>query len=170
MVEPESYLVAFKDYKTRTNWYKNAADIDVQLQKRINQTKSTKTSLVYIDAPTMLSYQVPHRVFQELYCRQETHASECTEFAGFDPKVINLPMTNVQVRKSSVGENAGRGLFALQKIPYDSTIGMDDNVKSFRVDPSALDVIMSTFKRATEKELGDVENDFSALYTFIEGK
>ena len=74
-----------------------------------------------------------------------------------------MPISNVQVHKSSVGENAGCGLFVLQDIPVELTIGMDDDVESFHVDPSALHVIMAIFKWATKKELGDLKDDFSVL-------
>ena len=118
----------------------------------------------------MVSYQVPHRVFQEVYCRQEINSWACGAYSGFDPKVINLPMDSVQVRKSSVGENAGRGLFTLENIPHGSTIGIDDNVKSFHVVSSTLQVIFTTLDFAEDNEFGDVEDAISSLETFIEGE
>ena len=80
---PWTTLVAFKDIKTRKNWYRNAAEIELQLQKRILPTKSGTSSLRYFDGTTMRSYQLPTHAFETVQCRQENVPKEC-EILEFD--------------------------------------------------------------------------------------
>lgn len=74
---PWSTLVAFRDIKTRENWYRNGAEIELQLQKRILRSKSGSSSLRYFDGATMSSYQVPSRGFETVHCRQEETPKDC---------------------------------------------------------------------------------------------
>jgi len=74
---PWSTLVAFRDIHTREYWYRNAAEIEVQLQKRILRSKSGDTSLRYFDGATMSSYQLPPSSFEAVHCRQEEAPTEC---------------------------------------------------------------------------------------------
>ena len=68
---PWSTMVAFKDMQTRNNWYRNAAEIELQLQKRILSRKSGSSSLRNFDGATMSSYQLPSKSFEIVHCRQE---------------------------------------------------------------------------------------------------
>lgn len=60
---------------------------------------------------------------------------------GFDPTTKNLPATVLIVAKSSVGENAGRGLFASDVIPEGCTIALGEQVQSFHLPPSGTAVM-----------------------------
>ncbi len=75
--DPWSTLLAFKDAKTRENWYRNAAEVELQLQKRILPSKSGGSTLRYFDGTTMKSYQLPSSAFETVYCRQEDAPKEC---------------------------------------------------------------------------------------------
>lgn len=63
-----SYLVALKQYNMRYNWYRNAAEIEVQLHKRFSPRNAT---LSFIDSSTIVSYQVPHKDEENMYCQGE---------------------------------------------------------------------------------------------------
>lgn len=84
---PWSYLAAFKDSKFKSNWYRNAAEIDLQLDQRIHKTKSGKRPLRYFDGPTMKNYQIPPKGFATIHCRQTNVPEECNGFFGFDPSL-----------------------------------------------------------------------------------
>jgi multimeric flavodoxin WrbA len=53
-----SYLVALKDKRLRTNWYRNIPELDIELRNRIRRTKSGEPALKSFDAPSMKEYQV----------------------------------------------------------------------------------------------------------------
>ncbi|KAL7543476.1 hypothetical protein ACHAXR_012757 [Thalassiosira sp. AJA248-18] len=74
---PWSTLVAFKDIQTRENWYRNAAEIELQLHKRILPKRTGASSLRYFDGATMSSYQVPSSAFETVHCRQEDVPEDC---------------------------------------------------------------------------------------------
>lgn len=82
--------MAFKDIKTRENWYRNAAEIELQLQKRIYTTKSGDSSLRYFDGATMTSYQIPTRAFETVHCRQEDNPKECDKVLLIGQAVANV--------------------------------------------------------------------------------
>ena len=75
---PWSTMVAFKDIQTRNNWYRNAAEIELQLQKRILSRKSGSSSLRNFDGATMSSYQLPSKSFEIVHCRQENVPADCS--------------------------------------------------------------------------------------------
>lgn len=71
-------MVAFKDMQTRNNWYRNAAEIELQLQKRILSRKSGSSSLRNFDGATMSNYQLPSKTFEVVHCRQENVPVDCS--------------------------------------------------------------------------------------------
>jgi len=105
---PWSTLVAFKDIEARENWYRNSAEIELQLQRRILRTKSGSTSLRYFDGATMSSYQIPPSAFQDVHCRQEETPEDCNKtewsskvFAGeTNNKVAYNPVAERHIRDS----------------------------------------------------------------------
>lgn len=92
---PWTLLVALKDPKARENWYRNPAEIELQLQKRILPTRSGGSSLRFFDGATMSSYQVPPSVFQAVHCRQEDTPEDCKRTMRLD----NAPGSNETVVK-----------------------------------------------------------------------
>jgi len=74
---PWSYLVALKDDNLRANWYRSAPKLDIELHNRIHRTKSGKPAMHSFDVATMTQYQVPPKVFEINYCRQNASHQEC---------------------------------------------------------------------------------------------
>ena len=74
---PWSYLVSFKNYKSRARWYRNAAEIEVGLRQRIHSTKSRQPVLRFFDGSTMMSYQLPSKTQEVIYCRSVDAPWEC---------------------------------------------------------------------------------------------
>ena len=85
---PWSYLVCFKSTKTRENWYRTSARIEIELHRRLHGTKSGEPALLYFDAPTMIGYQVPPRYNEATHCRKEVVPWECEENAGVRPHLV----------------------------------------------------------------------------------
>lgn len=87
-VAPWSMLVAFKDSRTNDNWYRNAAEVELQLQKRILPSKSGKSSLRYFDGPSMRSYLSLPIVFETVYCRQVDPPKDCNRASRIEANRI----------------------------------------------------------------------------------
>lgn len=165
---PWSYLVALKDYKLRAHWYRNEAEISIQLQKRIKRTKSGQSALKRFDAPTMLEYQVPPKPFETNYCRQCNVPAECAD--TFDGCKFNVPRDDLVVHKSSVGENAGRGLFTTRDIPSDACLIAEDNPTSIQMLPTTWSVIEAMHEGLIDDNtFTDAHQGLAALTTFILG-
>jgi len=164
-----SYVVAFVDYDARTYWYQSAAEIELRLHQLTHEMRSNKPALLYFDGPTMVSYQTPPKVYERVYCTDPSHDEECNEYTGFDPSIVNIPLTDIQVRNSSLGEQAGRGLFALKTLPSDSPIGMEGHAQNFFVMPTTWDVIESTVDWVGENGITLAMSEIGGLEAFIDG-
>ena len=76
---PWSTMVAFKNLETRKNWYRNSAEIDLQIKKRIRKGTTNVPLLRNFDGATMMGYQVSPKVFETQYCSKENAPPECKE-------------------------------------------------------------------------------------------
>jgi hypothetical protein len=159
---PWSYIVALKDYKSRADWYRTGPELQLAIQHRLRRSKSGKSSLRYFDAATMVGYQIPSKAQEFTCCRGEESRSKCDKSVG-----VNLDLDYLKVDKSTAGERAGRGLFALRDIPYHATIGLGSATKSFLVPPSTWSVLESIYE--IPDGVSSVKDEISTVYTFIEG-
>jgi spermidine synthase len=160
-ITPSSFLVAFKDYETRADWYRNEAEVEIHIQKRVKRSKSGNPLLRYFDGPTMMGYQTPPKAFEHIYCLHQDIPDDCSlqnELYAKHRRII--PVTDLEVRNSTVGEHAGRGIFALNAVEAGSLFDPSENMKSFHVLPSTWAVIEAMSE--VSEELGGVE-------TFIDG-
>mmetsp|Transcript_20520 Transcript_20520/g.37382 ORF Transcript_20520/g.37382 Transcript_20520/m.37382 type:complete len:889 (-) Transcript_20520:246-2912(-) len=162
---PWSYLVCFKNSESRANWYRNAPEIQIDIHQRLYGTKSGEPVLLFFDAPTMISYQVPPKAKETTYCRKEDKPQECNELIGIDPKLVTVPISHAETRKSTLGEFSGRGLFASQDIPKGASLDVEGSVKSFHVLPSTYSIIYKQYDGESEFASKEV----SSLVAFVEG-
>lgn len=166
---PWAYLVNFKDAKTRARWYRTSAEIEIELHKRIHRTKSGKPALLFFDASTMMNYQMPSRADETTYCRKEITPWECEEYRGINPDLERVPMSHLEVRKSSLGEFAGRGLFATQDVPKGSTFDVNASHLAFHILPSTWSVIDRLSDWADHGRNDYADDELDSVVTFIEG-
>lgn len=75
---PWSTMVAFKNEETRNNWYRNSAEVDIQIKMRVGKGVTSSPLLKNFDGSTMMNYQVTPKVFETLYCKQQQVPGECT--------------------------------------------------------------------------------------------
>lgn len=151
-------MIGFKSYKTRQQWFENAAQIDLQIQKRGVRTLSGKSSFRFFDGPTMVGYQVPHRTMENVYCRGQPTPSACLvgEY-DYDPTVPNVPASSFEVKQSGAGEDAGRGVFTKVDIPGNAYLSAETNVHTVDFMPSTVDLIQALAE----------EDDAEAVAIFI---
>jgi len=141
-LSPWSTLLAFKHYDSRANWYRSAAEIELELQKRILPTKSGRRPLRNYDGATHFSYQVPSKPFETIDCRAMDGTYKCGNYGGFSPININVPTSDLEVRQDG-------GVLTKTDIAKHSWIGLDEQVKSFVTRPSTWSVLDSTRREKT---------------------
>jgi hypothetical protein len=168
-----SFLVALKSLESRAEWYNNEAEIDIRLHQRIGNTKP----LEFFDAPTMLKYQVPSKAVETAYCQGDGDDSkrEWCEKRGFDPELMNVPLSDLAVGKSTMGEHSGRGLFATKDIPRGRAIGIEKSWLSYFIFPSTHRIMLELYNWAEENDdegeyVEEVLDSISAVVAFSEGK
>lgn len=138
---PWSFLVACKSDKCRYNWYMNEAEIDVQIHYRMIRTKSGSSPLRYFDGATMKSYQDPPKAWETLYCRQEPYPEHCNDYRGYRQSIESYGIDNFEVRMSSIGDGAGRGVFSKVDIPQGSLIAAEEAHKKVHFSHTTIHMI-----------------------------
>ena len=88
-------MIGFKSYNTGKRWYANAAQVDLRVKKRSVQTKSGTSPFHYFDGPTMVSYQVPHRAVEAVFCRRQPTPKECRGTYQFDSANPSGPLASL---------------------------------------------------------------------------
>jgi hypothetical protein len=76
-MSPWTYIVAFKSFSTRKRWYANSAEINLAIQKRSVRTHSGTSPFRIFDGSTMVSYQMPPKALETVFCRQEPTPETC---------------------------------------------------------------------------------------------
>ena len=134
---PWSYLVAFKAFENRVNWYLTEPEVEVNIHERILPTKDGEISLRYFDGATMVSYQIPHKAFETVFCREEPTPKECLYYRGYHPDEDSIPSTALEVKESG---KKGFGLFAAQNIPRRSMLGAAEATTSVKLSPTTTEL------------------------------
>jgi len=147
-----AYLVAFKSYSSRKRFYANTAEIELAIQKRTVRTKSGQTPLRYFDGATMVSYQMPSRSMENVFCRREPTPPECGvgEY-HYNPELSNVPTSSMEVKVSGQGEKAGRGVYTLVDIAKDTYISAETASQSLRFFPSTHALIIELLTKCPEQ-------------------
>lgn len=147
---PWTYIIAFRDHHD-SNWMLGEASIDLELRQRAVATNDgSNLPFRFFDGATMLGYQFPSRVREEIFCRSEPKPSFCDIGHGFDPERANVPTSGFEVRPSRI-LNGGRGLHTKVDIPEGSYFALEESVQDMIVFPTTNDLI-HMFNAA--KELG----------------
>jgi len=134
------FLIAFKDGSCKSNWYANEAEIDLKVQHRSMPTALGDSPFRYFDGATMMVYQYPSRISEEVFCRSQPTPALCENGHGFDPERQNAPISALEVKPSSI-PNAGRGVFFKQAFRKGTYIAIDEGVNDMMVLPFALEII-----------------------------
>ena len=132
-----TFLVAFKKEGDDQAWYRSQAQVDVQIHKRIIRTKSGTHALKYFDGAVMQGYQNPHKVFESVFCRAEPTPDSC----AMDHFRESVPVSDFEVKMSTVGNGSGRGVFAKVDIKQGTAISKKELARTIHVPGSAMDLI-----------------------------
>ena len=167
--EFRSFIVALKAYASRADWYINEAELEIRLHERISRAATMK----FFDAQSMLKYQVPSKAAELVYCRSgnQDRKDKCKS-RGFDTDFV--PLSSMTVGKSTVGEYAGRGLFATEDLPKGRTLGADTAWYNYFILPSSHDIMYELYywaeENAEENFALKVWESISDVTDFSEGR
>jgi hypothetical protein len=117
----------------------------------------------------MLNYQVPSKASENNYCRNYNEEDCDYHFGSLPADSVNIPISHFEVRKSSVSEMAGRGIFAVQDIPRHASIALEMSVKNFCVMPTTWAVIDSIYSHHNQKNSLN-HKSFEGLVYYILGQ
>lgn len=142
---PWTFFVSFKSAKSQERWFSSEAQVNLEMQKRSTRRKDGELPFDYFDGATMVSYQPTSKATATVFCRRDPVPDGCDRVYGynhgFDPERENVPAPSFNVTKSLVGENAGRGVFALVDIPANSYIGLKEQVNPIVFEASTYPLI-----------------------------
>lgn len=153
---PSLFLLVAKDWSTRSYWFRNTAQSDFETFKRIRNSVSGGSLLEYFDGSVLEAFRAPHRVMETIYCRSSPMPVECIK----NGKVQDIPLSNLRVGPSSIGDGSGRGLFTDIDIKEGSTIARKSANNPIKFPPSAYDLMMKYY---------DISVDHQALHNYMDG-
>lgn len=134
------FVAAFKNFDEKVDWFESSPMIDLKMRKRGMVTNSGGSPFHYFDGVTMKSFRYPSKGSEVAFCRHRPHVKDCKNGHGFDTERNNIPLTSLEVKASSLGENVGLGVFAKRFIPQNSYIGLENLIPPVHVSPHAFDV------------------------------
>lgn len=135
---PWDFVIALKDSNTRARWFRNEAQLQLDMLKRSLLTETIELPFRFFDGATFMSYQFPNRIVEETWCR--SNKEECGDGHGFDPSLPDRNELSYKVAKSSVA-NGGRGVFSKEKIAKDSYLGIEPCVNGIFVPPNTFEIM-----------------------------
>jgi hypothetical protein len=117
-------------------WHSNQAMIDVEIRNRsMASVAGSKENLFrFFDGATMMGYQFPSRVVENVFCREIPTPEYCDKMHGFDPERDNVEVNTLEV-KTSLIPKAGRGVFAKENISKGSYSALDETTQNVLVMP-----------------------------------
>jgi len=94
----------------------------------------------------MSSYQVPSRTVQNVFCRRQPTPLSClNDEYIYNPERPTAPVSLLEVKTSSLGENAGRGLFAKVHIAPDTYLGGETAAHPVHFSPTTYELIFKLY-------------------------
>ncbi len=156
------FITAFRNPHTKADWFANPSLVNLKIRTRAMETVNGGSPFKYFDGATMQSFYYPDKTIADVWCKDSPDSKYCDGGHGFDHNRENLPLSTIEVRDSSVGENAGKGVFANVDIPRGSYIGLGEQVSgTVRAEAQTYDTFLKTSKLSGGKLLD------SALGTYI---
>ena len=143
-----TFKIAFKCPSCFTQWHSNQAMIDLAIKERSVPTVDGNIKLFrFFDGATMIGYQYPSRVVENVFCREIPTPPYCDALHGFDPYTTNVRLSSLEV-KTSLIPNAGRGIFTKIDIPKGSYIGLEEVSRNVIVMPETVHLIQMFLSKA----------------------
>jgi hypothetical protein len=140
---PWGYMIAFKCADCSfSRWHSNQAMIDLEIQRRsVATADGYEDSLFrFFDGATLMGYQYPSRVSEELFCRDQPTPRGCDRGHGLHPERHHAPLNILNVRPKPT-PNASVVVFSTQEIRRDTYVALDATSDKFLVMPPTAQLI-----------------------------
>lgn len=124
---PWGYMIAFKCADCSfSRWHSNQAMIDLEIQRRSVATVDGYADSLfrYFDGATMMGYQYPSRVSEELFCRDQPTPKGCDRGHGLNPERQHAPMHILDACPKPT-PNASHVVCSTQEIRKDTYLALD---------------------------------------------
>ena len=115
-----TFLVAFKDAETKSNWYADQAKFDLQVQKRSAQTNGDAPLFRHFDSASMMNYQ---RVLEVSLREGPNKPQMCSIGLNIDP-------TAHPERKLNQTNTTGIEKFLIRALTYDDNAEADSSPRT----------------------------------------
>jgi hypothetical protein len=162
------FVAAFQNYEmSRTNWFSPISWYDLAISQRIRATWSGESSLLHFDGALMQSYAHPSRSSEVVFCRTHPDSTFCPDDHGFDPERPNVPASAFEIRPSTLGETAGRGVFAIETIPLFSYLSLDNAVDPVYFNPLAFRLVSMMYERFGDEHDIQIMQFYSLYYGLV---
>eukprot|EP00934_Nitzschia_sp_Nitz4_P000062 Nitzschia sp. Nitz4//scaffold340_size24592//23009//24421//NITZ4_008365-RA/size24592-processed-gene-0.9-mRNA-1//-1//CDS//3329548527//62//frame0 len=134
----QHFAVAFVHRSTYAHWHLNEANFAVRLRQRHISVMGTPTSdnsdtLVSLDSATMASLRFPSRISENAFCAYSPGRCGAHHPVGINLHAANIPRSQLEVKRSGVGDKAGRGVFSKVDIPANSYLDLESASHPIRV-------------------------------------
>ena len=146
-----------KHVECNTLWFETPSELEIDIHYRMTNTHSKSTPLKHFDSLVMKKYHTPHKALEINYC--QLNPTFCESYDEIKRKV-DVPLSDLDVKMSSIGEGSGRGLFAAVQIKKGSTIGVAETRFPVYVHPSSVSTIL---------EMKEVTDEIGAVWNYIDG-
>ena len=156
--DPWTFFIVMKDIKDDALWYRNEAEVQVAIHKRVMRSISGQPLLKYFDGATMKGFQVPHKVFQTVFCRQTPTPDGCILE---QETLIDVSDYDLEVKQSGAGSGSGRGVFTKVNIDQGMAIGREAGSHPVYFPPSTTKLIDDRY---------EVFENLAPLYDYMDGK
>jgi len=118
-----SFLVMARTASIKYGWFQNPAEYDVRMHVNGILKKQSGKSLNRFDGVSMARYQYPPKLWENHFCfKSSSSPYECGTVRGINPKIEDFSADMFELKTSTLGKAAGRGLFAKVAIPEGSLI------------------------------------------------
>jgi len=101
---PWQFVVAFKSFESRENWFHDEASTNVDIHERILPTKTGDSALRYFDGPTMMSYKFPSKASEIVFCLRDSKSEMCNQGRNEDPNEWKSPVSVMTMGDSEVSK------------------------------------------------------------------
>ena len=116
----------------------------------------------FIDGATMMMYQLPHKIFETVYCRLNPIPDTCESYRGINPNLQSSPLDAFEAKDSPI-EGAGLGIFARKDIQMGDALPVVWGTDPVYVLPKTYE-ILKNMENTWDHEDSSEQN----LYVFID--
>lgn len=132
------FLVALKSESNRARWYRNEAEINIELNQRLVSDPHGQSLLRFFDGATMVGFQIPSRATENHFCGRNPDKCVLTGEI-FDRNIKDHPIAEFEVKTSTKGPF--RGCFTKVDILQKEYLALENCTQQMFVAPTTYSII-----------------------------